>query len=67
MGCFLKSTETKEWLQQHTTLSRDREDKGEKLISVLLTPPHPSRKEAEPTEKTTQTETECGYEQEQLE
>lgn len=49
MECFLKSTETKEWLQQHTTLLGDREDKREKLISVLFTPPHPSRKEAEPT------------------
>lgn len=49
MECFLKSTETKEWLQQHTTLSGDREDKGEKLISMLFSPPHPSRKEAEPT------------------
>lgn len=32
-----------------TALLGDREDKGGKLIFMLFTPPHPSRKEAEPT------------------
>lgn len=60
MEFFLKSMETKEWLQQDRTLLGARENNGIKLISTLFTPPHPSRKEAESTYKTTLTETNCG-------
>ena len=51
---------------EHDPFRGQRKQLGKVDLSRLFTPPYPSRKEVEPTQKTTQTETKCGQEQVQL-
>lgn len=66
-GMFLKAQGNKGMVTTaHDPFRGQRKQWGKGDFSRLFTPPHPSRKEAEPTQNTTQTEAKCGQEQEQF-